>query len=79
MVESESTGPIVSLAVTSIGLIVWLAITVYVAVRIVKRQDLGVGGKVLWIAAIVVFPLAAVIAYVTWAVVRRRRDPRAAW
>jgi len=57
----------------------FLAVGVFVVVRIVKRRDLGVGGKVLWIIALVMFPPATVLTYVIWAVIRRRRDPLAAW
>ena len=39
-----------------IGLLVLCAACVYVLVRIVRRQDLGVGGKAVWIVAFIMFP-----------------------
>jgi hypothetical protein len=46
-----------------IGLLVLFAACVYVLVRIVRRQDLAVGGKVVWIVAFIMFPPGALLAY----------------
>jgi len=37
-----------------------------VAVRIVRRGDIGVLGKILWIVAILVIPLIGLLAYFLW-------------
>ncbi len=47
---------------------VWLL----VAVRIVRRNDLSVLGKVLWIVAILVIPLAGLLVYFIWDASRPR-------
>jgi len=56
-----------------IGLLVLFAACVHVLVRIVRRQDLGVGGKAVWIVAFIMFPPGALLAYLIWADIRRRR------
>jgi hypothetical protein len=52
------------LAVAALAL--WIFIWALVAVRVVRRHDLGVGGKILWILAILVVPLLGLFAYFLW-------------
>jgi hypothetical protein len=47
-------------------LVTWIFVWALVAVRVVRRHDIGVGGKVLWIVAILVIPLIGVLAYFLW-------------
>jgi len=47
---------------------VWLL----VAVRIIRRDDVGVLGKILWIVAILVIPLVGLLAYFLWDAARPR-------
>jgi hypothetical protein len=43
-----------------------------VAIRIVRRDDLGVLGKVLWIVAILVIPVGGLPVYFIWDAARPR-------
>jgi hypothetical protein len=56
----------------TIGLIAWIAIWVLVAMRVVRRQDLGAGGKALWIVVILVLPLLGLFIYFIWDAARPR-------
>ena len=52
--------------IATIGLIAWIAIWALVAVRVLRRQDLGAGGKALWIVVILVLPLLGLFIYFLW-------------
>ena len=56
----------------TIGLIAWIAIWVLVAMRVLRRQDLGAGGKALWIVVILVLPLLGLFIYFIWDAARPR-------
>ena len=58
--------------IATIGLIAWIAIWALVAIRILRRQDLGVGGKVLWIVVVLVLPLLGLLIYFLWDATRPR-------
>ena len=45
------------------ALVVWIFVWLIVATRVVRRDDLGVGGKVLWIVAILVLPVLGLLVY----------------
>ena len=49
-----------------IALIVWIVVWLVFAVRIVRRRDLGLGGKVFWLVFILVVPLLGLLIYVMW-------------
>ncbi len=49
-------------------LFVWLL----VAVRVIRRDDIGPLGKVLWIVAILVVPVLGLLAYFIWDAARPR-------
>lgn len=48
------------------ALVTFIFVWFVVAVRIVRRDDLGVLGKVLWIVAILVIPLVGLLVYFLW-------------
>jgi hypothetical protein len=48
------------------ALVVWILVWALVAVRVVRRPDLGVGGKVAWVVVILVLPLVGLLAYFLW-------------
>lgn len=48
------------------ALVTFIFVWFLVAVRIVRRDDLGVLGKVLWIVAILVVPLVGLLVYFLW-------------
>ena len=43
------------------AVVVWIFVWILVAVRVVRRPDIGVGGKVLWIVAILVLPILGLL------------------
>jgi FtsH-binding integral membrane protein len=56
----------------AVALAAFLFVWALVAYRIVRRDDLGVIGKVLWIVAILVVPLAGLLVYFIWDAARPR-------
>ncbi len=56
----------------TIGLIAWIAIWALVALRVLRRHDLGTGGKALWIIVILVLPLLGLFIYFLWDAARPR-------
>jgi hypothetical protein len=54
------------------ALVAFIFVWFLVAVRIVRRNDIGVLGKVLWIVAILVIPLVGLLAYFLWDAARPR-------
>jgi hypothetical protein len=54
------------------ALAMWIFVWLLVAVRVVRRHDLGVGGKVLWLVVILVLPLLGLFAYFLWDAARPR-------
>jgi len=53
-------------------LALWIFVWALVAVRIVRRRDLGIGGKVLWLAVILLIPLVGLFVYFLWDAARPR-------
>jgi hypothetical protein len=54
------------------ALVLWVFVWLLVAARILRRPDLGAGGKVLWLVVILVIPLAGLLAYFLWDAARPR-------
>ena len=54
------------------ALVAFLFVWLLVAIRIVRRDDLGVLGKVLWILGILVVPLGGLLVYFIWDASRPR-------
>lgn len=50
----------------TLALVVWILVWLYVAVSIVRRRDLGMGAKVLWIVFILVVPVVGLFIYFLW-------------
>ena len=59
------------------ALVAWICVWILVAVRVLRRRDLGAGGKVLWIVVILVVPLLA--SSCTSSGMRRARGPRSTY
>jgi len=51
---------------------VWIFVWFLVAVRVLRRRDLGIGGKVLWIVVILVLPILGLFVYFIWDAARPR-------
>ena len=55
------------------ALVAWILVWLLVAVRVLRRRDLGLGGKVLWLVVILVVPLVGLFVYFLWDATRPRR------
>jgi Phospholipase_D-nuclease N-terminal len=54
------------------ALVAFLFVWFLVAIRIVRRDDLGVLGKALWIVGILVVPVGGLLVYFIWDAARPR-------
>ena len=54
------------------ALAVWVFVWILVAIRVIARRDLGVLGKVVWLAVILLIPLLGLLAYFLWDAARTR-------
>jgi hypothetical protein len=54
------------------ALVVWVFVWLLVASRVVRRHDLGLGGKILWIVVILVIPVVGLFVYFLWDAARPR-------
>ena len=55
------------------ALVIWIFVWLLVAVRVVRRRDLGFAGKLLWLVVILVVPLVGLFVYFLWDASRRGR------
>ena len=55
-----------------VALAMWIFIWLLVAWRIIRRHDIGVGGKILWIVVILVIPLFGLFVYFLWDAMRTK-------
>ena len=55
------------------ALVAWILVWLLVAVRVIRRRDLGFGGKLLWLVVILVVPLVGLFVYFLWDATRPRR------
>jgi hypothetical protein len=61
---------VITLAVAA--LIVWVFVWFLVAYRVLRRQDIGAGGKILWLVVILVIPVVGLFVYFLWDAARPR-------
>jgi len=54
------------------ALVAWIVVWFLVAVRVVRRRDLGIVGKILWIVVILVLPVLGLFVYFLWDAARPR-------
>ena len=54
------------------ALVVWVFVWFLVAIRVMRRHDIGAGGKVLWILVILVVPVVGLFVYFLWDAARPR-------
>jgi Phospholipase_D-nuclease N-terminal len=54
------------------ALVMWIFIWLLVAVRVIRRRDLGLAGKLLWLVVILVLPLVGLLFYFLWDASRPR-------
>jgi len=55
-----------------VALLLWIFVWFLVAVRVIRRRALGIGGKILWIVAILVVPVLGLFVYFLWDAARPR-------
>jgi Phospholipase_D-nuclease N-terminal len=55
------------------AMVVWIFVWALVASRVLRRNDLGAGGKALWIVVILVLPFVGLLAYFLWDAARPRQ------
>jgi hypothetical protein len=48
------------------ALLLWIFVWLLVAVRVIRRRDIGIGGKILWILVILLIPVMGLFAYFLW-------------
>jgi hypothetical protein len=54
------------------ALVVWVFVWFLVAYRVLRRHDIGVGGKILWLVVILVIPVVGLFVYFLWDAARPR-------
>jgi hypothetical protein len=54
----------------TIALVVWILVWLFVAVGVIRRRDLGIVGKLLWLAVILLIPLVGLFIYFLWSASR---------
>ena len=54
------------------ALAVWIFVWLLVASRVLRRNDIGAGGKILWILVILVVPVVGLFVYFLWDAARPR-------
>jgi hypothetical protein len=56
----------------SAAVVVWICVWILVAARVLRRRDLGAGGKTLWLVVILVLPILGLFLYFLWDAARPR-------
>ena len=54
------------------ALVAWIAVWILVAVRVLRRDDLGAAGKIMWLIVILVLPIVGLLVYFLWDAARPR-------
>jgi Phospholipase_D-nuclease N-terminal len=54
------------------AVVVWICVWFLVAIRVLRRPDLGAGGKALWLVVILVLPILGLFLYFLWDAARPR-------
>jgi hypothetical protein len=54
------------------AVVVWICVWILVAARVLRRTDIGAGGKALWLVVILVLPIVGLFGYFLWDAARPR-------
>jgi hypothetical protein len=54
------------------ALAMWIFVWLLVAYRVMRRHDIGIGGKILWIIVTLVIPLLGLFVYFLWDAMRTK-------
>ena len=57
----------------AIALVAWILVWLLVAVRVVRRRDLGIAGKLFWLVVILAVPFIGLFVYSLWSASRSSR------
>ena len=60
------------MGLATVALVVWVFVWLLVAVRVLRRPDIGVGGKIVWILVILLVPVLGLFVYFLWDAARPR-------
>jgi hypothetical protein len=60
------------LGLATAALVVWIVVWILVAVRVLRRTDIGAGGKALWLVVILLLPIVGLFVYFLWDAARPR-------
>jgi len=55
------------------AVVAWIFVWLLVAIRVVRRRDLGLAGKLLWLVVILVVPFLGAFVYFLWDAARPSR------
>ena len=56
----------------TVAVIAWILVWLYVAYRILARDDIGVAAKVVWIILILIFNVVGLFVYFLWDALKPR-------
>ena len=59
--------------IVAVGLVAWILVWLLVAVRVLRRRDIGIAGKLLWLVVILAAPLVGLLVYFLWDATRTGR------
>ncbi len=62
------------LGLATAALVLWIFVWFLVAIRVVRRNDIGIGGKILWLLVILLLPLLGLFVYFLWDAARPRSN-----
>jgi hypothetical protein len=54
------------MGLATVALVLWIFVWLLVTTRVIRRQDIGIGGKILWILVILLIPVMGLFAYFLW-------------
>jgi hypothetical protein len=54
------------------ALAMWIFVWLLVAYRVLRRNDIGIGGKILWLVIILFIPLLGLFVYFLWDAMRTK-------
>ena len=57
----------------AVALVAWILVWLLIAERIVRRRDLGIAGKLLWLVVILAVPFIGLFVYSLWSAARPSR------
>jgi Phospholipase_D-nuclease N-terminal len=50
----------------AVVVVAWIVVWLFVAIRVLRRHDLGVVAKLVWLVVILVLPVVGLLVYFLW-------------